>query len=376
MSILNVEHLSHGFGDRAIFEDVSFRLLKGEHIGLVGANGEGKSTFMNIITGKLMPDEGKVEWAKNVRVGYLDQHTVLEKGMTIRDVLKSAFSWLYEMEERMNTICDSMGDASEDELNAMMEELGVIQEMMDAHDFYILDSRIEEIGRALGLEEIGLERDVTELSGGQRTKVLLAKLLLEKGADINYHKPDMVFPYASSPVTEAARSNNFLMVRWLVEQGADITIADKYGDRPYTVAVQNKNQELADYLKALEPEDWHNEQEKARQLMPYKLPAKLVEYLKTGPLRLEFPEQEWVKWVELYSYMDVQEMTWKRKKLLSLMVQMDNYSDYLLLWSPRDKKLWYLDIEHEEFHPLAKWDDFIADPGRYLNGMIEGEFEE
>ena len=58
--------------------------------------------------------------------------------------------------------------------------------------------------------------------------------------------------------------------------------------------------------------------------------------------------------------MDVQEMTWKRKKLLSLMVQMDNYSDYLLLWSPRDKKLWYLDIEHEEFHPLAKWDDFIA----------------
>ena len=60
MSILNVEHLTHGFGDRAIFNDVSFRLLKGEHVGLIGANGEGKSTFMNIITGKLMPDEGKV----------------------------------------------------------------------------------------------------------------------------------------------------------------------------------------------------------------------------------------------------------------------------------------------------------------------------
>ena len=56
MSILNVEHLSHGFGDRAIFTDVSFRLLKGEHIGLIGANGEGKSTFMSIITDKLMPD--------------------------------------------------------------------------------------------------------------------------------------------------------------------------------------------------------------------------------------------------------------------------------------------------------------------------------
>lgn len=99
MSILNVQNLSHGFGDRAIFQDVSFRLLKGEHIGLVGANGEGKSTFMNIITGKLMPDEGRIEWAKNVRVGYLDQHTVLEKGMSIRDVLKSAFSWLFDLEK-------------------------------------------------------------------------------------------------------------------------------------------------------------------------------------------------------------------------------------------------------------------------------------
>ena len=106
MSILNVEHLTHGFGDRTIFDDVSFRLLKGEHIGLVGANGEGKSTFMSIITDKLMPDEGKIEWSKNVRVGYLDQHTVLEAGMTVRDVLKSAFAWLFEMEEQMNAICD------------------------------------------------------------------------------------------------------------------------------------------------------------------------------------------------------------------------------------------------------------------------------
>lgn len=180
MSILNVQHLSHGFGDRAIFQDVSFRLLKGEHIGLIGANGEGKSTFMNIITGKLMPDEGKVEWSKNVRVGYLDQHTVLEKGMTVRDVLKSAFAWLFEMEEQMNVICDKMGEASETELEEMMEELGVIQDMLTMHDFYIIDSKVEEVARALGLADIGLERDVMDLSGGQRTKILLGKLLLEK----------------------------------------------------------------------------------------------------------------------------------------------------------------------------------------------------
>ena len=180
MSILNVEHLTHGFGDRAIFADVSFRLLKGEHIGLIGANGEGKSTFMNIITGKLMPDEGKVEWSKNVRVGYLDQHTVLQAGMTIRDVLASAFDFLYEMEAQMNALCDKMGDCTPEELEEYMEEFGTIQELLTQHDFYLIDSKVEEVGRALGLADIGLDRDVTELSGGQRTKVLLGKLLLEK----------------------------------------------------------------------------------------------------------------------------------------------------------------------------------------------------
>lgn len=180
MSIITVEHLSHGFGDRAIFNDVSFRLLKGEHIGLIGANGEGKSTFMNIITGKLEPDEGRIEWSKNVRIGYLDQHTELQKGMTVKEVLSSAFNFLFDMETRMNDICDKMAEADEKELEAYMEELGVIQEMLTAHDFYLIDSKVEEVARALGLFELGLERDVTELSGGQRTKVLLGKLLLEK----------------------------------------------------------------------------------------------------------------------------------------------------------------------------------------------------
>ena len=180
MSILNVEHLSHGFGDRAIFQDVSFRMLAGEHIGLIGANGEGKSTFMSIITGKLMPDEGKIEWAKNVRVGYLDQHTVLEKGMTVRQVLTSAFDFLFEMEEKMNHLCDNMGDMSQNEMDAAMEELGTIQDLLMMHDFYMIDSKVDEVARALGLMDIGLDKDVTDLSGGQRTKVLLAKLLLEK----------------------------------------------------------------------------------------------------------------------------------------------------------------------------------------------------
>ena len=180
MSILNVEHLTHGFGDRAIFEDVSFRLLKGEHIGLIGANGEGKSTFMSIVTGHLMPDEGKVEWAKNVRAGYLDQHAVLEEGMTIGDVLRSAFSWLFDMETEMNQMFEQMADATPEEMERLLEETGTYQELLEQHDFYMIDAKVDEVARALGLMDLGLDRDVTDLSGGQRTKVLLAKLLLEK----------------------------------------------------------------------------------------------------------------------------------------------------------------------------------------------------
>ena len=180
MSILIVEHLTHGFGDRAIFEDVSFRLLKGEHIGLIGANGEGKSTFMSIVTGHLMPDEGKVEWAKNVRAGYLDQHAVLEEGMTIGDVLRSAFSWLFEMETEMNQMFEQMAEATPEEMERLLEETGTYQELLDQHDFYMIDAKVDEVARALGLLDLGLDRDVTDLSGGQRTKVLLAKLLLEK----------------------------------------------------------------------------------------------------------------------------------------------------------------------------------------------------
>ena len=179
MSILTVKNVNHGFGDRAIFEDVSFRLLKGEHVGLIGANGEGKSTFMNIITGKLMPDEGKIEWSNGVRVGYMDQHTVLEKGQSIRDVLRGAFKYLFDLEEEMMSITEKMGDAGDDELEKLLEAMGTIQDTLDNNGFYMVDAKIEEVAKGLGLLDVGLEKDVADLSGGQRTKVLLTKLLLE-----------------------------------------------------------------------------------------------------------------------------------------------------------------------------------------------------
>lgn len=180
MSILTVTNLSHGYGDREILKDVSFRLLNGEHVGLIGANGEGKSSFMNIITGKLEPEEGNIEWAKRVRVGYLDQHAVLEKGMTIRDVLRGAFQYLFDMEQEIQDIYMKMGESSEDELSVLLEEVGILQDILDHNDFYIIDAKVEDIAKGLGLIDIGLDTCVEDLSGGQRTKILLAKLLLQK----------------------------------------------------------------------------------------------------------------------------------------------------------------------------------------------------
>ena len=179
MSILNAENISHSFGGRQILEDASFRLLKGEHIGLIGANGEGKSTFLKIITGELTPENGTVEWCRHITYGYLDQYSTLEKGKTIMDILRGAFSHLSDLETEMVGIYDKMAQASDDEIDSMMEEVGELQEILDSSGYYTIDTKITEYANGLGLGEIGLEKDVSELSGGQRAKVLLAKVLLE-----------------------------------------------------------------------------------------------------------------------------------------------------------------------------------------------------
>ena len=177
--MLVVENVSHGFGARVILENVSFRLKKGEHIALVGANGEGKSSFLNIITKKLMPDAGNIKWSSRATVGYLDQHSVLEKGNTIKDILRGAFKNMFELEQEMLAMYDKMGEANDEEMAKLLEETAEIQTILENSGFYTIDAKIQEVANGLGLGDIGLDRDVDDLSGGQRTKVLLTKLLLE-----------------------------------------------------------------------------------------------------------------------------------------------------------------------------------------------------
>jgi len=180
MSLLTVEHLSHGFGDRIIFDDISFRLNRGEHIGLVGANGEGKSTFMNIVTEHMEPDAGTIQWSRGIEAGYLNQHAILAPGLTIRDILRQAFDHLNTKQARLDEIYSLLGEVDDDQMAELLEEMGELQTQIEHSDFFLMDAKIEETAAALGLSGFGLETDVAALSGGQRTKVLLAKLLLEK----------------------------------------------------------------------------------------------------------------------------------------------------------------------------------------------------
>lgn len=180
MSVLKCTDVSFSFGNRTILENASFVMQKGEHIGLVGLNGEGKSTFIKMITGSLTPDQGKIEWCKRITTGYLDQYSSLTPGKTIREVLREAFQHMYDLEIEMNQMYEKMCDCTEDEMNMYLEETGEIQSELEISGFYQLDAKIEEVANGLGLGEIGLDHDVSNLSGGQRSKVLLTKLLLAK----------------------------------------------------------------------------------------------------------------------------------------------------------------------------------------------------
>ncbi|MFD1425994.1 ATPase subunit of ABC transporter with duplicated ATPase domains [Kroppenstedtia sanguinis] len=180
MSLIHVENLTHRFGDRTLLDGVGFRLLPGEHAGLVGPNGVGKTTFLQILAGTLLPDEGRIHRLPRMRVGILDQHLHLKPGASIRSFLQTAFADLYKAETELEKVTHQMGQAAGEELDRLCKRYTQLLEQMEQGDFYTIDSRVEETAAGLGLTSLGLETDVSRLSGGQRTKLLLAKLLLQQ----------------------------------------------------------------------------------------------------------------------------------------------------------------------------------------------------
>ena len=176
MSLLEITNLSHSFGDKILFKNTEMTINKGEHIGLVGQNGTGKSTLIKICTDQIIPDEGQMIWQPEVSIGYLDQYARIDQDMTMRVFLKQAFKALYEMEIEMNGLYEKSVDGN----TAFLKQAAYYQEQLEQKNFYMIDTYIEQVAQGLGLLSIGMERSLKEMSGGQRAKVILAKLLLEK----------------------------------------------------------------------------------------------------------------------------------------------------------------------------------------------------
>ncbi|MBE9913741.1 hypothetical protein G8C92_06820 [Paenibacillus donghaensis] len=199
--------------------------------------------------------------------------------------------------------------------------------------------------------------------------------LLEHGVDINYNQPDMVYPYRATPLTVAARMGNPAMVKYLVEHGADVTIPEKDGERPYTIAVSNKDAVLADYLKSLEPAEFHNLENKKHELKKYKLTDELISFLTGDKLRLELAQNEYeIGYIDFFTLTDTIEMKVGRQKLLRLSADIDNYSHLQLVWNPKKKGLiGCYDVEHQEYADLCGFAEFLAQPEMYLIKFLEGE---
>ncbi len=177
MGILDIVEVSHSFGDNNLYKNASFELFKGEHMGIVGHNGTGKTTLLNTIIGTLIPDDGRIVWQRNVRYGYLDQYAKIDRQYTVFDYLRTAFQALYDRESALTETYAQMAEDCSEELIA---KASADQEFLESSGFYELDTTILKVANGLGVAALGMDSILATLSGGQRAKVIFAKLLLEK----------------------------------------------------------------------------------------------------------------------------------------------------------------------------------------------------
>ena len=177
MSVLTVEDLRQRFLDKTLYDDTGFALNQEDHMGIIGQNGVGKSTLIKIITGQILPDNGKITWKKHTKIGYLDQYVSLTAQQSIFEFLKTAFSDLYELDAENAQIYADYANNPDD---ALLEKAGKNQEILESRNFYEIETTINQVATGLGIDAFGLDTNANELSGGQRSRVILAKLLLEQ----------------------------------------------------------------------------------------------------------------------------------------------------------------------------------------------------
>ena len=192
---------------------------------------------------------------------------------------------------------------------------------------------------------------------------------INHGVDINYNKPDSVYPFKPTPLCVAARYVDLQMCKYLVEHGADVIITEKDGMRPYSIAVEKDDMEMAEYFKNLEPAGYHDLQNKMDQLKSFKLPKALVAFLESDNLYFELPESDFIS-IEFFPLIDTIPFKVGRRNLLRLSKELGEYNEWQIVWDPKTKKISCYDIEHQELRELCKFDEFIVD----MSGQLETLF--
>ena len=175
--LLSVSHVSMSFGPISVLNDISFVVNDGERVGLVGANGVGKSTLLRIITGEITPDSGDVLIPESVTPGYLAQQPPLLPDATVDDLIYEIVGELRQLETQLRDIESRLANPDED-LDALLVDYGEIQERFERAGGYEIDHQIESVIAGLGLGDLDRQRLFASLSGGEQERILLATLLL------------------------------------------------------------------------------------------------------------------------------------------------------------------------------------------------------
>ena len=181
MNLLTASNLAKSYPQKDIFENVSFKIQKGEKAGLIGANGAGKTTLFNILTGEIAPDSGDIYIAGDVKVGYLKQILSLDTDMTIYEFILGVFDEMIMLEKEMRELELKMAEETDpDKLDSIMHTYALKSEEFSSKNGYAIKSEIEGTLTAMGFEKKDFDKNISELSGGQKARVELCHLLLEK----------------------------------------------------------------------------------------------------------------------------------------------------------------------------------------------------